>query len=140
MEQAVIAYKKYLGKWPEQAAGYFVSTWGMSPSFAIQCALLWAILSLAGLNPRITSGFRDPKKQQAMRDAWDRGDRQGLRVKPADPEGSRHCRTSITGAPAAAGVDMPCSNDALAAQVAKCLGLRAGLYFSTPDPGHYDAG
>jgi len=131
--------KRFLGLWPDQAARYFVDQWGLNPIFAVKAAMLYAALHFAGLKPQITSGFRDPKKQAAMRAAWDRGDRQGLRVKPADPSGSRHCQTAA-GRPCSQAIDMPCSNDKLAAEIAKALGLRAGLYFSTPDPGHYDAG
>ncbi len=132
--------RKFLGSWPSSAAGYFQSTWGCSSTFAVKAALLYGILWLAGLNPRITSGFRDPAKQRAMREAWDRGDRQGLVVRPADPDGSRHCRTSLLGSPASAAIDMPCADNTKAAQLAKLLGLRAGLYFNPPDPGHYDEG
>lgn len=132
--------RQYLGSWPSDAASYFKATWGCSPTFAVKVATLYAALHFAGLKPRITSGFRDPVKQKAMRDAWDRGDREGLRVRPADPDGSRHCRTTMGGAPASAAIDMPCSNEQLAAQIAKALGLRAGLYFTPADPGHYDEG
>lgn len=132
--------KLYLGKWPEMAKDYFQGTWGLDPTFAVQVGLLYAALHFAGLNPRITSGFRDPAKQRAMRAAWDAGNRVGLRVRPADPDGSRHCKTSFTGSPASLAVDMPCDNEQLAAQIAKALGFRAGLYFNPPDPGHYDRG
>lgn len=132
--------KKYLGNWPKQAAEYFQAQWGLDPTFAVKAALLFAALHYARLNPRITSGWRDPKKQQAMRDAWDRGDRQGLNVRPAAPGATRHDDTSFTGSPASTAIDMPCSNNELAAALAKGLGLRAGLYFKTPDPGHYDMG
>lgn len=136
----VAKMREYVGSWPQQAAPWFIATWGLSPTFAVKAALLYVALSLAGLKPRITSGFRDPAKQRAMRAAWDRGDRQGLVVRPADPDGSRHCRTSLGGSPASAAIDMPCSDDALAAKVATALGLRAGIYFNPPDPGHYDEG
>jgi len=130
----------YLGKWPSEAAGYFREVWGLDPTFAVRAALLYAALHFAGLRPRITSGFRDPVKQASMRAAWDRGDRAGLVVRPADPKGSFHCREASRGVPASLAIDMPCDNDALAAQIAQVLGLRAGFYFSTPDPGHYDMG
>lgn len=131
--------KRFLALWPDQAARYFVDQWGMNPIFAVRCALLYAALHYAGLKPRITSGWRDPKKQAAMRAAWDRGERQGLRVRPADPSTSKHCLTAA-GRPCSQAVDMPCDNDELAAQIGKALGLRAGFYFSQPDPGHFDAG
>lgn len=132
--------KVLVGSWPKAAGEYFAKTYGLSPTFAVQVALLYAALHYAGLSPRITSGWRDPKKQQALRDAWDRGDRKGLVVRPADPDASRHCRTGLGGSPAATGVDIQCSNNFLGAQLAQALGLRAGQFFSTPDPGHYDGG
>lgn len=138
--ETVAKLKAYGANWAQQAAPYFTQALGLSPTFAVKAALLYVVLHLLGLAPRITSGFRDPAKQQAMRDAWDRGDRQGLRVRPAAPEGSRHSRTSMTGSPASTAIDMPCSDDRRAAEVAKLLGLRPGLYFNPPDPGHYDEG
>lgn len=126
-------------KWADAAVPYFVSAWGLDSIFAVRCGLLYLALHFAGLRPRITSGFRDPAKQAAMRAAWDRGDRQGLRVRPADPKSSMHCQEAA-GRPASRAIDMPCDNDVLAAQIAQGLGLRAGQYFSTPDPGHYDMG
>jgi hypothetical protein len=102
--------------------------------------MLYAALHFAGLRPRITSGFRDPVKQSAMRAAWDRGDRAGLRVRPADPKNSFHCREASRGVGASLAIDMPCDNDALGAQIAQALGLRAGYYFTPSDPGHYDMG
>lgn len=140
LAQWVAAAKRAAGSWPNQAAEYFSRQWGLAAPFAVKLALLYAVLHMAGLNPRITSGFRDPAKQRAMRAAWDRGDRQGLIVRPADPDGSRHCRTALGGSPAATAVDLQCSNNQLAAKIAVALGLRAGEYFSTPDPGHFDGG
>lgn len=127
--------------WAQQAAPYFREQYGLSKNFALPAARLYVALWGYGLNPRITSGFRDPKKQAEMRAAWDRGDRAGLRVRPADPKGSLHCKTGgFLSSPAAEAIDMPCNDDRLGAQVASSLGLRAGYSFSTPDPGHYDAG
>lgn len=129
----------YLGKWPSEAVPYFRDVWGCDPTFAVKVAMLYAALHFAGLSPRITSGFRDPRKQAAMRAAWDRGDRQGLRVRPADPSTSMHCR-EVSGRAASLAIDMPCSNEALGAQIAQALGLRAGYFFTVSDPGHYDNG
>lgn len=139
VDQWVKELRKIGEGWARSAVSYFVSTWGLDPTFAIKVGLLYLALHFAGLNPRITSGFRDPAKQAAMRAAWDRGDRQGLRVRPADPSASMHCRGTAS-RPASLAIDMPCDDEALAAQLATKLGLRAGLYFSTPDPGHYDNG
>lgn len=137
VDEWIAQIRKIGQKWAEDAAAYFRDTLGLHPTFAGQAALLYLALHFAGLKPRITSGFRDPAKQRAMRAAWDRGDRQGLRVRPADPDGSDHCKTTLTGSPASRGIDMPSDNEELAAQIAKALGLTPGLYFKTPDPGHY---
>ena len=40
--------------------------------------------------PHILSTCRPAAQQIAMQEAWDRGDRAGLRVRPADPENSKH--------------------------------------------------
>jgi len=130
---------EFAGSWPRDAAPSFVSTYGLDPTFAVKVGLLYLALFFAGLRPRITSGFRDPAKQAALRAAWDRGDRQGLRVRPADPSASLHCRTA-SGRPASLAIDMPCENEQLGAQLAQALGLRAGYYFTVSDPGHYDNG
>jgi len=109
---------------------------GLRKSFAGKVAPLLAYFRAYGLNPRVISGWRDPAKQKAMRDRWDRGDRQGLRARPAMD--SLHTRVS-QGSPAADGVDITTTNDNLAAKIAMALGVGPGLYFSEPDPGHYYA-
>lgn len=129
--------KKYLGNWPDQAAGYFRSQWGISSALAVKFATLYAAMSVLGLSPRINSGFRDPAKQRELIARWNRGERAGFLGKPADPDTSRHCRTSL-GSPAATAIDMPCNNIPLADRIARALGLRAGSDFN--DPGHYDGG
>jgi len=129
--------QQWAGNWPSQAQGYFTSVWGLQPAFAIRVAILYLALYMLGLSPRITSGFRDPEKQANMRARWDAGDRSGLRVRPADPNNSKHCRTSMTGAPASEAIDMPCSDDKRAAEIGRALGLAAGFFFNTPDPGHF---
>jgi hypothetical protein len=131
--------RKLAGTWPDLAVPYFVGQWGLDSIFAVRVGLLYLALHFAGLKPRITSGFRDPRKQAELRAAWDAGNRAGLRVRPADPKNSLHC-LEASGRPASRAVDMPCDNDALAAEIARGLGLRAGFFFSTPDPGHYDMG
>lgn len=70
-----------------------------------------------------------------MRARWDAGDRAGLRARPALV--SQHTAQFI-GRPASDAVDIVSTNEALAAQIAKALGINAGFYFATSDPGHYD--
>jgi len=131
--------KNWAGAWPKSAASWFASQYGLDVDFSIKVALLYIALFAAKLNPRVTSGFRDPAKQKAMRDAWDRGDKQGLAVRPADPSTSRHSTTSL-GRPASKAIDIQTSNPKLAADIARVIGLRAGYYFQTPDPVHFDLG
>jgi|GEM_PF-5260762 len=121
--------------WAKSAAGYFQKALGLSSSFALPVARLYIGLWAAGLNPRISRGWSDPAHQAELRARWDRGDRAGLRVRPA--EKSQHTTTTFLGAPAATAVDMPCNDDKAAAKIAQQLGVGAGLTFSTPDPGHY---
>lgn len=138
MSAWVAALKKWLGSWPDQAARYFEDQWGISSSVAVKFAILYAALQVLGLRPRINSGWRDPAKQRELIARWNRGDRAGFIGKPASPDGSRHCRTTLFGGPASTAIDMPCANNDLGAKVARALGLRAGVDFN--DPGHYDAG
>lgn len=137
MQEWIAALKRWAGKWPDMAAAYFVAQYGLDPGFAVRAALLYLALHAAGLKPRVTSGFRDPEKQKAMQKAWDSGQRQGLRARPATD--SAHTKTSWTGRPGALAIDMPSTNEKLAADIAVALGLRAGYYFNASDPGHFDA-
>jgi hypothetical protein len=91
-----------------------------------------------GLSPRVTSAFRDPSHQKAMQAAWDRGDRAGLRRRPAT--NSKHSNESW-GRPAALAVDIVTSNDDMGARIARALAIGAGADFggSEYDPGHYYA-
>lgn len=145
MEQWIADVKKWAGSWPDQAKPWFIDTWGLSPTFAIKAALLYLILTVMGLKPKVTSGFRDPKKQRELIKQWDALKasgkdplKHGFIGKPASPDTSRHCRTTITGGPASTAIDMPCSDNMKASHIAKALGLRAGVDFN--DPGHYDMG
>lgn len=124
--------------WLKQAEKYLVETWGIDSTVAGKFALLWAYLSQYGLNPRITSGFRDPAKQKAMQAAWDAGNRQGLRARPATASDHTEVKSGFLGSkPAARAMDIVSSDEKKAAAIARYLGIGAGLDFKTPDPGHY---
>jgi len=129
--------KVWGGAWLKAAADYFASQWGLSPELAVKAALLYLACYAAKINPRITSGFRELEKQKASQKAWDAGNRQGLAVRPATT--SLHTVTSL-GKPASRAIDIQTSNQKLAADIARIIGLRAGYYFSTPDPVHFDLG
>jgi len=119
-------------KWVDDAAKYFVSVWGLSADFAPKVALFFLYLSSYNLNPRVTSGFRDPEKQQELLRRYAAGD-PGIRYKPA--ENSKHMNTGFLGKPAADAVDISTSNERAAAQIAKALGIKAGADFG--DPVHF---
>ena len=114
-------------EWVERARKYLESEWGLNATFAGQVALFWAYCAAYGLNPKITSGYRDPAKQKAMQQAWDRGDRRGLRVRPADS--SDHTRRRA--------IDIDTSDPALAAKIARAVGLGAGYDFKVRDAVHF---
>lgn len=120
--------------WMEQATAYLVDTFKLDKTFAGKVAIALAYATAEGLAPRITSGWRDPAKQEAMQKRWDAGDRAGLRVRPATD--SKHSHKSFF-SPAALAVDIPTNNDRRMAQIATAVGLGAGASFHTPDPGHY---
>ena len=122
-------------KWAREYASAFQSYLQLAAGGALPIARLYIALWGAGLNPRITSGFRDPAKQRALQARWDAGDRAGLRVRPAT--NSLHSRMSTMGSPASIAVDMPCDDDGRGAAIAQSMGVGAGMSFSTPDPGHY---
>jgi len=124
-----------MGEWVKNAAIYLEKTWGIDSTAASKFALLLAYLYQYGLNPQITSGFRDPAKQKAMQAAWDRGDRQGLRARPAT--NSDHTVTSWLGGGASKAIDIKTRDEVLAGRIAQALGLTAGIFWATPDPGHY---
>lgn len=121
-------------EWLRRTAEFLRDNHGLAGSFSDRVALFLAYCYQYGLSPSVTSGFRDPKHQEELRRRWDRGDRTGLRVRPAAT--SDHSSTSW-GRPAARAVDITTSNDAKAAQIARALGLGAGLDFKIKDPGHY---
>lgn len=123
-------------KWAQEAAGYFQGL-GAAGAWGVHVARLYVAFWAAGLNPRITSLFRDPRHQRDLRAQWDRGQREGLRARPADPDTSGHCKTNWLGRPAAVAVDMPTNNDRRAAVIAKSLGVGVGADFRDPDPVHY---
>lgn len=100
-----------------------------------QAAQLYATLAWWGewyeiRAPRIISGYRSPRKQKALQRRWDRGDRRGLRSRPAD-------RSAHTTREA---FDLAADDWTLAAfgSWARYLGARWGGDFSDPDPPHFD--
>ena len=124
-------------KWLDEMKNFLVSHWGLDISFASRVGLLYAYFYFQGLNPNITSGFRDPEKQKALRDAWDSGNRAGLIRRPA--ETSLHSRVNGSGNPSAIAIDITTTNNEYAGQIAKYLGLGWGGDFQGNgfDPVHF---
>ena len=114
-------------QWLANAANYFHTNWQLDKNFSAKVALFYAYLSVYGLNPRVNSGRRDAAKQKAMQEAWDRGDRAGLKVRPATI--SQHTEGLA--------IDIETNNPAMAAQIAKAIGLGDGYSFAKADPVHF---
>lgn len=114
-------------EWLRQASSSIKGSWNVTPNSADRFALLYAYLLSYGLNPVITSGFRSKEKQAELRARWDRGDRAGIRYQPAKV--SRHSSGTA--------LDITTRDPALAAQIAKALGLKAGYDYG--DPVHFEA-
>lgn len=104
-------------EWVRQAAKYFASQWGLDAGFASTVALFYLYLHSYGLNPQIQSGYRDPAHQRELLRRWEAGDRKGLKFKPA--VNSDHTRRKA--------IDITTKDPRLAAQIAKALGLGAGM-------------
>ncbi len=119
--------------WAAQAAPAFQKA-GATYSAAVKFARLYVYSWSAGLQPRITSMFRDPAKQKALQDEYDRlpgmgPKKPGFLARPATNSG--HTR--------GVAIDMPTNNDRKAGEIARWIGgMRVGGDFSTPDWGHYD--
>lgn len=122
-----------LDLWLNDATKVLIDQWGLDKSFASRVALFFAYLSIYNLQPVITSGFRDPKKQASLFERWEAGD-PSIVAKPA--KNSLHCVTKW-GKPAALAVDIATSNRQLAANIALAVDLKAGFFFNTPDPVHF---
>lgn len=130
-------YSQY-GNWADwltQTRQNLIDQWGLDNDFADRMALVLAYAMAEGLAPRITRGWSDPKHQAELRARWDRGDRAGLRVRPAAD--SKHTVTGFLGKKSAHAIDAPSRNDRRMAEIAKALGVGAGLDFHDSDPGHF---
>jgi len=121
--------------WIEGTAKWLQNTHGLAESFAPKVARFLAYCYQYKLSPRIIVGFRSPEHQEAMQRAWDRGERTGLRVRPAT--NSKHSVRDDSGRGASHAIDIVTSNDSQAAAIARYLGIGAGQDFTHPDPGHY---
>jgi len=124
--------------WIDSVSSWLKEQHGASDDLADKGAVLMAYLTAYGLNPRVTSVFRDPAYQRQLQERYDAGDTTGLRTRPAT--NSKHSTTDWLGNPAASAIDIATDDDSRAAQIGAALGFRAGFYFKDPDPGHFDLG
>lgn len=108
---------EYIKAW----AKYLIDKWGLAADFAGKAAALVVWCAYYGLNPRITSGYRDEDFQQYLVDEWKRGN-PNVHT-PLPPGKSLHNATTWYGSPAALAMDMQTSNSYNAGYLAKQLGL-----------------
>jgi hypothetical protein len=92
--------------------------------------------------PDITSGYRSPERQAELQARWDRGDRRGLRARPASRSWHMH---EIDGEPAALAwdVETDVAGFPMYQSLMRHIGrtsvetMKVGADFSTPDVGHF---
>lgn len=121
-----------VGTWVQDAARWLREQWGIGRTAADQFAWLLLYFYYYNLNPRITSGYRSPEKQESLRRRAAAGE-PGIYT-PA--KNSLHTRERW-GRPASQAIDIATSDELLAAQIARYLGIGAGYFFSRPDPVHF---
>jgi len=121
-------------EWARVATPWFKNQ-GAASKAAYAFALLFALCWAAGLSPRIARIYSDPERQRELQRRWDRGEREGLRVRPATS--SKHSLQDWLHRPASIAIDMPTNNDRKAALIAAGIALGTGISFQVPDPGHY---
>ena len=121
--------------WLNEIYNWLIQEWGLEKNFAARVALLLLYFSYFGLSWRVTSGFRDPRRQRELQKAWDRGDRTGLVTRPAT--NSLHSTTSFLGKPAAVAVDISTNDDNFAGEIAAFLKIGWGGNFRSYDPVHF---
>lgn len=114
----------------------FVRETGLTPEAAARALYLgYWVKRLGGLTIQINSAYRSPAYQKQLQAQWDRGNRAGLKVRPADS--SRHTE----GRAFDVSVQGPEPSKATwenIGRVGETLGLRWGGRFSPPDPVHFD--
>lgn len=111
----------------DYARGFGLS-WAAASAYA---TLSWWGLHYGYPPPAIVSGKRSRRQQKALQKKWDRGERAGLAVRPADRS------THTTGA----GWDVErVSHLWVYGAWAPYVGARWGGNFRTPDPIHFDVG
>lgn len=120
-------------------ADTYVDSWGLTPRARLLFdAIREVALSLGQEEPRILSGFRTPDLQLAMQEAWDRGDREGLAVRPANPGNSAHCRGAAFDLANPLDLVTRWGTWVAASLTPKCSQIQWGGMWITPDPRHFE--
>lgn len=105
--------------------------WHLHPDLAAKAvSLAMYAEAVLGVKIRIISGYRTCEEQTREYNAG-RGARPGYSTHEAFP---------ALGFDIAYDFDPPTGTREMLAAFARCIGLRAGLYFSAPDPNHFDLG
>lgn len=122
-------------EWLEKVQQVLRDEYGLSRFLAERISYLYYWSQMYGISFNVVSGWRDPKRQAALRARWDRGDRAGLKVRPAKT--SKHSHTKL-GRPDSYAVDVSSSDlSTLGSWAVQYLGLGWGGDFRTPDPVHF---
>jgi len=122
--------------WLDQAIPWLREKWGLNKKFSIKVGLFLLVNAILGNPGNVSSGFRDPKRQAQLRNAWDRGDRVGLVVRPA--LNSKHSTiTSILGNPDAKAIDITFPYQEYAGSISGLFGLKWGGNFRSKDLVHF---
>lgn len=111
--------------------------WGFSPALQAAFGLFRERCYAMGLPDPwnfVISGYRSPTTQRELQRRWDEGKREGLAVRPGDPETSRHCQGTA--------FDLEGAFPLLQrwGEVWTGLGYRWGGHIIPHDPNHYDMG
>jgi len=124
--------------WLKNAKNTLIDQWGLNSALAEQISVFLLYVTYYNLPYWITSGFRHPKYQAALRKRWDEGDRSGLRYRPALK--SKHSEMIDPFTPGAAAIDIASDSDEnedILGGLAPYFGLKWGGLFRTPDKVHY---
>lgn len=135
IETKQIKNKEYLN-WLSLARDWLEDQYGLNEKLAERVSLLLLYSALNGISFRISSGFRDPKKQNELRKRWDAGNQVGLVVRPALNSKHSHVST-ILRRPDAKAVDIIFSDPETPGFWAEFFGLGWGGKFRTPDIVHF---
>ena len=123
--------------WPNSHGAWtsFLQRSGLNPATAARALYLaWWVKQLGGVELELESAYRSPEYQKQLQQRWDRGDRAGLKVRPATNSLHSEGRAFDVGA---VGPDPSSETWRRIGSVGESLGLSWGGRFQTPDPVHF---